>query len=213
MLDFAPNSMGNNRESRREKERENYADKQKASKQKNTLIAIGVFAIVIAIVGYASYHYYEKIAVTGTQMSGPPGAGKLGDEHEHAGILVRIFGDKFDFSLPDYQVKSPYIHFESQNGDTIHRHASNVNIGYLFHTIKVGLDDNCFTFPDKKPEHTFCTNEDYSLKFYVNHEKVPSITDYVIKEDDRILVLYGNENQTQVDNYLMELDGLFIEKK
>ena len=27
----------------------------------------------------------------------PPEAGKLGDEHEHASMLVRIFGDKFDF--------------------------------------------------------------------------------------------------------------------
>lgn len=213
MLDFAPNSMGDNRESRREKERENYADRQKSQKQKNTLIAAGVIAVIVGIIAFAGYHYYEKVTVTGTQFSGPPGAGKLGDEHEHAAILVRVFGDKFDFSLPDYQVKSPYIHFESQNGDTIHRHASNVPLSFLFKTIKVGLDDNCFIFPDKKPEHTFCTNEDYSLKFYVNHEKVPSISNYVIEEDDRILVLYGNENQTQVDNYLSELDGLFIQKK
>jgi hypothetical protein len=205
--------MGENRDSRREKERENYASKQKSQKQKNTLIAAGVFAVIIAIIAFASYHYYEKLTITGTQMSGPPGAGKLGDEHEHAAILVRIFGDKFDFSLPDYQVKSPYIHFESQNGETIHRHASNVPLGFLFQSIKIGFDDECFVFPDKKPEHTFCNNEDYSLKFYVNHEKVPTLSDYVLKEDDRILVLYGNENQTQVDNYLMELDGLFIEKK
>ena len=206
-------TMGENRESRREKERENYASKQKSQKQKNMLIAGAVIAAIVAIIAFAGYHYYEKLTVTGTQMSGPPGAGKLGDEHEHAAILVRIFGDKFDFSLPDYQVKSPYIHFESQNGDTIHRHASNVPLGFLFKSIKIGFDDNCFIFPDKKPEHTFCTNEDYSLKFYVNHEKVPSISNYVLKEDDRILVLYGNENQTQIDSYLTELDGLFIEKK
>jgi hypothetical protein len=47
----------------------------------------------------------------------------------------------------------------------------------------------------------------------VNHEKVPTLSNYVLKEDDRILVLYGNENQTQVDNYLAELDGAFIQKK
>ncbi|MFM7862551.1 MAG: protein-disulfide isomerase [Candidatus Nitrosotenuis sp.] len=205
--------MGENRDSRREKERESYASKQKSQKQKNKLIAAGIFAVIIGIIAFASYTYYEKIAVTGTQMSGPPGAGRLGDEHEHAAILVRIFGDKFDFSLPDYQVKSPYIHFERQNGDTIHRHASNVPLGFLFDSIKIGFDDECFVFQDKKPEHTFCNNEDYSLNFYVNHEKVPTLSNHILKEDDRILVLYGNENQTQIDNYLMELDGLFIEKK
>ena len=130
--------MGENRDSRREKERENYASKQKSQKQKNRLIAAGVFAVIIAIIGFASYHYYEKLTVTGTQMSGPPGAGKLGDDHEHAAVLVRLFGDKFDFSLPEYQVKSPYIHFESQNGDTIHRHATNVPLGFLFKSMKIG---------------------------------------------------------------------------
>jgi len=205
--------MGDNRESRRKEERESYVDRQKAQKQKNTLIAAGVFAVIIAIVGYASYHYYEVLSSTGTTMSGPPGAGKLGDEHEHAGILVRIFGDKFDFSKQEYQVKSPYIHFEGQDGDTIHRHASNVPIGFLFDTIKMDLTDECIVFPDKKPEHTFCTSEDYSIKFYVNHEKKDSIKDYVLNEDDRILVLFGNENQTQVDTYLQELDTQIVLKK
>jgi hypothetical protein len=205
--------MGENRESRREKERENYASRQKSQKQKNMLIAAGVIAAIVAIIAFAGYHYYEKLTISGTTMSGPPGAGKLGGEHEHAAMLVRIFSDKFDFSLPDYQVKSPYIHFESGNGDTIHRHAANVNLGFLFKSLKIGFDDECFVFPDKKPEHTFCNNEDYSFKYYINHEKVSKISDYVIHEDDRILVLYGNENQTQIDNYLKELDGLFIQKK
>ncbi|MBI5697849.1 MAG: protein-disulfide isomerase [Thaumarchaeota archaeon] len=205
--------MGDNRESRRKEERESYVDRQKAQKQKNMLIGIGVLAVIVAIIGSASYHYYEVLSNTGSAMSGPPGAGKLGDEHEHAGILVRVFGDKFDFSKQDFQVKSPYIHFEGQDGDTIHRHASNVPLGFLFQSIKIGLSDECFIFPDKKPEHTFCTDEDYSLKFYVNHEKKDSIKDYVLNEDDRILISFGNENQTQVDTYLQELDAQLIQKK
>lgn len=203
--------MGENRDSRREKERENYASKQKSQKQKNRLIAAGVMAGIVAIIAFAGYHYYEKVN-TGTALSGPPGAGKLGGEHEHAAILVRIFGDKFNFALPEYQVKSPYIHFESQDGNTIHRHAANVPLGFLFKSIKVGFDDQCFIFPDKKPEHTFCTNSDYSLKFYVNHDKKSSIKDYVLHDDDRILVVYGNENQTQIDGYLKELDSELIKK-
>ncbi|NDB51226.1 MAG: protein-disulfide isomerase [Nitrosopumilaceae archaeon] len=205
--------MGENRASRREKERESYVDRQKSEKTKNKLIAIAVIAAIVGIIAFAGYHYYEKLQKGGDKLSGPAGAGKLGGEHEHAAILVRIFGDKFNFALPEYQVKSPYIHFESQNGETIHRHAANVPLGFLFHSVKITLDDQCFIFPDKKPEHTFCTNNDYSLNFYVNHQKVPSIINYVIKDDDRVLVLYGNENQTQVDNYLKELDGEFIQKK
>lgn len=205
--------MGDNRESRRKEERESYVDKQKATKQKNTLIGIAVLAVIVGIIGFAGFHYYEKLSTTGTAQAGPPGAGKLGDEHEHAGILVKIFGDKFPFSEAPYQVKSPYIHFEGQDGDTIHRHASNVPLGFLFNSIKIGLTDDCFVFPDKAPNHTFCNNEDYSLKFYVNHEKKDSILNYVLRDDDRILISYGNENQTQIDNYLAELDAQLIKKK
>ena len=204
--------MGENRESRREKERDNYASKQKSQKQKNQLIAAGVIAGIVAIIAFAGYHYVEKLN-TGTSMSGPAGAGKLGGEHEHAAILMRIFGDKFNFALPEYQVKSPYIHFESGDGNTIHRHAANVPLGFLFKSVKIGFDDKCLIFPDKKPEHTFCDNADYSFKYYINHEKVSTISNYVIKDDDRVLVVYGNENQTQIDNYLKELDGEFIQKK
>jgi hypothetical protein len=196
--------------SKKEERRESFVDKQSRQKRKNMLIGIAVLAGVVAIIGLASYTFIEKTAVS--PLSGPPGAGKLGDEHEHASILVRIFGDKFDFSLPAYQVKSPYIHFEGEDGNTVHRHASNVKLGFLFDSLKVGLTDDCFIFPDKTPEHTFCTNQDYSLKFYVNHQKVNSITNYVLKDDDRILISYGNENQTQIDDQIRELDNQLIKR-
>ena len=39
----------------------------------------------------------------------PPGAGALGDEHVHASVLVKIFGDKFDFL--DLHFKSKVVIF------------------------------------------------------------------------------------------------------
>jgi hypothetical protein len=204
--------MGKNDKDSKDKEikerKESFADRQSRQKRKNMLIGLGVLAVVAVIVAYASFTFIEKS--TSSPLGGPPGAGKLGDEHEHASMLVRIFGDKFDFSLPAYQVKSPWIHFEGGDGNTVHRHASGVSIGFLFDSLKIGFDDECFIFPDRTPEHTFCTNDDYSLKFYVNHEKVTSLENYVLNEDDRILISYGNENQTQIDTQLRELDNQAI---
>ena len=134
----------------------------------------------------------------------------LNDEHEHASLLVRIFGDKFDFSLPNYQVKTSWIHFEDQDGETIHRHASGVELEYLFNSLNIGLNSNCFIFADGRQ---FCTNEDYSLKYYINHEKVNDITQYVIQEDDRILISYGNETESEIEEQLAELDAQMINKK
>ena len=193
--------MGKKSRIDRIEKRDSYATQRTKEKRKHTLIAIAVLSGIVAIVGVSAYNFTN---LTQSAPGAPPGAGKLGDEHEHASILVKIFGDKLDFSLPAYQVKSSWIHFEANDGNTIHRHSSGVALGYLFQTIKIGLDDKCFNFPDGRK---FCTSEDYSLKFFVNHKPVPGITDLIIHNDDRILVSYGNENQTQIDAQLAELDS------
>ncbi|HXV51582.1 MAG TPA: protein-disulfide isomerase [Nitrosopumilaceae archaeon] len=187
-------------------ERESFAAKQAKEKRRNTLIAIGVLAGVAAIVGYSAYNF---VNLGGSGPGSPEGAGPLGDEHEHASILVRIHTDKFDFSGPAYQIKSSWIHFEGQDGNTLHRHASGVTLGYLFDTLRISLTDQCFVFPDGKE---FCTNDEYSIKFYINHNQVPDIRNYVLQEDDRILISYGDETPEQIEAQLVELDSQIILK-
>ena len=143
------------------------------------------------------------------QPRGPPGAGPLGGAHTHAAILVKIFGDRFVFSPPAYQVKSSWIHFEGGDGSTIHKHASGVTLGYLFDTLGLGLDNQCYEFRDGR---SFCTNEDYSLKFYINGLKINDIRDYSIKENDRILISYGPEGVDEIESQLIELNNLRILK-
>ena len=53
-------------------------------------------------------------------------------------------------------------------------------MGDLFESLGIELDDQCYVFPNGRQ---FCTDEEYSLKFYINGEAVESITDYV----DRII--------------------------
>lgn len=137
-------------------------------------------------------------------VSSPSGAGPLGNEHSHAGILVKIFGDSFDFSAPAYQIKASWIHFEGNNGTTIHKHATGVTLGYLFESLGLGLDDQCYEFRDGR---IFCTNEDYSLRFFVNGEQVDSIIDYEIVENDKILISYGAETSEEIESQLLELEA------
>ena len=191
------------RDERREK-REDYAAKISKSKRKNSLMATGILVLIALIVGYAGFVF----VTSDTNAPGaPPGAGKLGDEHDHASILVRIFGDKFDFSVPTYQIKSSWIHFEESDGTTIHRHSSGVELGYLFDTINIGIDNKCYIFPDGRQ---FCTNEDYSLKYYINHQRVNDVYDYVFEDGDRILITYGSETPEQIEMQLRELDSQII---
>jgi len=147
---------------------------------------------------------FGPVIPTESAPGGPKNAGPLGSEHSHAALLVNIFGDTFEFSGPAFQIKSSWIHFEGRDGTTIHKHATGVDLGYLFDTLAIGLDDQCYIFPDGKQ---FCSNVDYELKFFVNGEQVPNIRDYEIIEDDRILILYGAETPKEIEAYLLQLDN------
>jgi len=192
--------MGKKTKKEREEKRESFAAKRTKEKTKNMLITGGIFAVIAVIVGFS---VIEFLNLDSSGLGAPPGAGTFGDEHEHASMLVRIFGDKFDFSAPAYQIKNTWIHFEGQDGATVHRHSSGVTLGYLFETLGIIIDENCYIFPDGRE---FCTSDEYSIKYFINHQPEESINDYVLKEGDRILISYGDENQEQIDAQLSELD-------
>ena len=198
--------MGRRAREERREEREDKVAKQTKVKRKNNLKAVGILALIAIIVGYAGY---EFINLDSSAPGAPPGAGKLGDEHEHASLLVRIFGDKFDFDSPAYQIKNSWIHFEDSDGTTIHRHSSGVTLGFLFNSLGFTVNDECFVFPDGRE---FCNgqNEDYSLKYYINHQSVDNIYDYILEDDDRILISFGPETPEEIEEQLIELDSQII---
>ena len=191
--------MGRKERREREAKRENYATKHSAEKRKNMLIAIGVLSVIAVIVGYSVFMFLN---MTETAPGGPENAGALGSAHSHAGILVKIFGDTFDFDGPAFQIKSPWIHFESRDGSTIHKHATGVTLEYLFDSFRVGLDDQCYVFPDGK---SFCTDEEFTLNFLINEEPVLDIRDYEIDEGDQILIVFGAETPEEIESYLLQL--------
>jgi hypothetical protein len=198
--------MGRKERRERETKRDSYATRQSAEKRKNMLIAIGVFAIIAVIVGYSIYVF---INMTETAPGGPENAGALGSAHDHAGILVSIFGDSFDFSAPAYQIKSTWIHFEGRDGTTVHKHATGVTLGYLFDTLQLRVDEQCFTFQDGR---NFCTNDDYKLRFFVNDEESTDIRELEIEEDDRILITYGAETPEEIEAQLLKVNSFELVK-
>jgi len=126
----------------------------------------------------------------------------FGSAHEHASISVFIFDDRFDFTKPEFQLQSSFIHLENSNGYVIHRHSKDVTIGYLFETLNLRLLSDCIVFHDGTK---YCSDEDYTLKFYINEKKVDNLKDYLIFDGDFILISYGSENQEEVAEQLAEL--------
>jgi len=193
--------MGRKERRDREAKRENYATKHSAEKRKEMLIAAGVIAVIAVIVGYSVFLFLN---MTETTPGGPENAGALGSEHAHIGISVKIFGDTFDFDGPAFQIKSPWIHFEGRDGSTIHKHAAGVTLGYLFDSLQIGLDDQCYVFPDGK---SFCTQDEYTLNFFINGEQVSDIRDHNGMEGDKVLIVYGAETPEEIDAYLLQLEN------
>jgi len=193
--------MGKKEREERVEKRENYATRRSSEKRRNQLITIGVLAVIVVIVGYAAWQF---VTMTEKAPGGPEGAGPLNSEHSHAGILVSIFGDTFDFSAQAYQIKSPWIHFEGGDGTTIHKHATGVKLGYLFSSLKLKLDDKCFVFQDGR---SFCTNDENSLKFFINRVEVKDVVNYEIKDNDKILIVYGAETPEEIESLLVKLDN------
>lgn len=192
--------MGRKERREREEKRENYATKRSSEKRKNMMIAIGVFAVIAVIVGYSVWIFMN---MTTNAPGAPEGASPLGSEHSHAAMLVKIFGDTFDFSLPAYQIKTSWIHFEGGDGTTVHKHATGVKLGFLFNSMKLQVDDKCFVFQDGRQ---FCTNEDYSLRFFINDQEVNDVAGYEPMDQDRILIVYGSETPEEIQELLKQVD-------
>ena len=192
--------MGRKERRDREQKRENYAAKYSSEKRKHTLIAIAVFAVIAVIVGYSVFLFLN---MTETAPGGPENAGALGSAHTHTALVANIFGDEFDFSAPAYQIKSSWIHFEGRDGTTIHKHATGVTLEFLFDSLLLGLDDQCFVFQDGR---SFCTNEDYTLRLFINEEQVSDIRDHDSMEGDRVLILYGGQTPEEIQAVLLKLE-------
>lgn len=131
-------------------------------------------------------------------------APEMNEIHQHATILVKIFGDKFDFNIPKYQNASYWINFESPYNDIIHIHGDKTTMGFLFETMNFKVNESCFIFPEGR---YFCTNEEYSLKYYINGDKVSSINDYRVLDADRILISYGPETRQEIELQFDELNS------
>lgn len=153
----------------------------------------------------------SRVITNSKKLTPYPGA-ILGDEHEHAIMVVKIFGEEINFARPNFQLQSKWIHFENENGYTIHRHAKDVSLGFLFKTLNMNVGKDCILTHYGKE---FCSNDDFALLFFINGNKVDDLSNYIIKENDRILILYGNESQEKIENYLQEINSkeLFPEKK
>jgi hypothetical protein len=140
--------------------------------------------------------------------------GELGSAHEHAALLIKLNDNTLDLAQQPYMVRSDYIHIESFDGQldgtTVHKHSTKIPLSEFFKSINMNISNGCFiTDTDQR----YCENENYKLRFYVNGNESTDIMNYVLKDDDRILITYGKQDSNEIENQLQELNALPINKK
>lgn len=172
------------------------AERRKKRKIMMIAIPVGIAVVIAAVAASLSYQQLNPY-------------GPVGSAHVHAVFAIKLNGQAIDFSQQKYQVKSNLIHVENLDGTTLHRHATAVPFGEFLKSVKMDISNGCFTNDDGTK---FCNEGDKTLKFYVNGQQVNSITDYVVNDNDHLLVLYGNENSEQIQQELAALQNTPVRK-
>ena len=124
--------------------------------------------------------------------------------HEHADFKVYLNSQEYDFTQEKYQSTDtneldPDTHLHDGNGEIIHKHKSGITLGYFFETIGMAFTDSCLTL-DTGEE--FCSDDNATLKFLVNGQSNDQFGAYEFRDEDQILISYGNEGEAVIQEQI-----------
>ena len=186
-------------------------------KSKGKSLTIFGIVFVLVAVGVFSYYFLNQSEIDSQildntsfktleeKMANHYGVGQFGSEHAHAALVVYVNGDKLDFSHPQFQIQSKYIHFENDNPYLIHKHATDVPLEMLFASFGLKITSECVELGYE--ESQYCTDKDNSMTFLVNGISQSNINLYEIRHNDRILISFGDvESISEQQEYLEGLE-------
>ncbi len=170
-------------------------------------ISLAIFGIVFILVAAGAFSYYflnqseidsrildsSAFETLEDRMVSHYKVGLPGSDHAHAAIAVFVEGDALDFSVPQFQLQSKYIHFENGNAYQIHKHASRVPLDMLFASFGLKVTSGCIEMrPDVGAGKRYCADAERSVTVLVNGKAQNNISLYEIRHDDRILISFGD---------------------
>lgn len=159
---------------------------KKRSKQIKLVRTYSIYVIAILLVGYGLF----------SVISGPQ-IGPVGSTHEHLDVLVYIDGEPLDLNQSRYAMKSGYGHIHGGEGDIMHLHAINIPLSWFMESIDLSIT------PDSIDVHgmEYSTDENNVFLMFVNGDTITKV-DYVLADEDRILIYYGSGSDTDIDRAL-----------
>jgi len=99
---------------------------------------------------------------------------------------LRIFTDS------RYHNLSTDVYLQADNPNIVHIKKTGITWDLFFKTLPMQVSKECLITGTKQ---TFCTNENGKLYFYINGNKDNDALLREIKNGDKLLISYGNENE------------------
>ena len=177
------------RQKKKERAERRHLEREARERSKTTRKVIVIIAIVAIIAG-AGYLAYSA-------ASAGPRIGPLNSAHEHADWAMYINGRSVVLNASKYQHKSDYVHMESGT-QAIHMHAINVPIGYFLESISMKITQTSLTVDGV----TYNNEGDKKVRMFVNGKENFEYDKYILKTRDKVLIVYGNENDAQIEQYV-----------
>lgn len=106
------------------------------------------------------------------------------------------------FSASMYHNLSSDVYIQADNPNIVYVKRNDITWNDFFKTLPFKLTKDCLTTGTKQ---TFCTNNNGKLKFYINRKENVNALDKIIKNGDQLLVTYGNEKETQIQEQLNQI--------
>ena len=156
------------------------------SKQIKFVRTYSIYVIAILLVGYGLFSI----------LSGPQ-IGPVGSTHEHLDILVYIDGEPLDLNQTRYAMKSGYGHIHGGEGDIMHLHAINIPLSWFMESIDLSITLDSINVHGME----YSADENNVFLMFVNGDPITDV-DYVLIDEDRILVYYGSGSNTDIDRAL-----------
>lgn len=130
--------------------------------------------------------------------------------HVHADFMMYIGDTRIRFTDAKYQSEvghklANYIHFHDGSDEVVHRHADGITLVEFFDSLGLNLTDSCVTL-DTGTKH--CTGKDGELMLRVNGNQVKDVVHYVLKDDDRILLYFGDPKNPHLADYMNDVTDL-----
>ena len=174
-------------------------------KNKPLILAIATFVIVVSITATLQFSDLEI-------FEQPSPEEKIGSDHVHAWFKVFINQNQIDFfpeNYPEFGNTDELIFLDSaQDGTILHRFSDKATLDIFFKSMNMSFNSTCFVISDYLMEiqpgfkqKEYCNESNNKMYFTVNGNLNDQWENYVLQEQDRIMIAYGNYTEQDIKRF------------